>query len=69
MNVLHQVARPFKTPAAAEGVHGKDMWLDNDDVRPLKLKDRTWTATTYFTFWFSAASSVSLQDITPVVNL
>ncbi|KKY20788.1 putative uridine permease [Phaeomoniella chlamydospora] len=43
----------------AEEVHGKDSWLDNDDLRPLKLKDRTWTAVTYFTFWFSAAATVS----------
>ena len=43
----------------AEEVKGKDVWLDNDDLRPLKLKDRTWTQLTYFTFWFSAAATVS----------
>ncbi|KAJ9148927.1 NCS1 nucleoside transporter [Pleurostoma richardsiae] len=43
----------------AEEVHGKDAFLDNDDLRPLKLKDRTWTRVTYFTFWFSATATVS----------
>lgn len=43
----------------AEDVHGANVWLDNDDLRPLKLKDRTWTAVTYLTFWFSAAATVS----------
>lgn len=43
----------------AKEVHGKNIWLDNDDLRPLKLKDRTWTSVTYFTFWFSAAATVS----------
>ncbi|KAK9342067.1 permease for cytosine/purines, uracil, thiamine, allantoin-domain-containing protein [Lipomyces starkeyi] len=43
----------------AEGAKGKDIWLDNDDLRPLKLDDRTWTNNTYFTFWFSAAATVS----------
>ena len=43
----------------AEDVKGKDIWLVNDDVKPLKLRDRTWTGLTYFTFWFSAAATVS----------
>lgn len=43
----------------AEDVHGKDALLDNDDIRPLKLSDRTWTHWTYFTFWFSATATVS----------
>ena len=43
----------------AEEVKGKNVLLDNDDIRPLKLKDRTWTGYTYFTFWFSAAATVS----------
>lgn len=42
----------------ADGVHGKDAFLDNDDLRPLKLKDRTWDQWTYFTFWFSATATV-----------
>lgn len=33
--------------------------LDNDDLRPLKVKDRTWGFWTYLTFWFSAASSAA----------
>lgn len=41
----------------SENIHGKDAWLDNDDIRPLALKDRTWTQTTYFTFWFSAVAT------------
>ena len=40
-----------------EGVHGRDALLDNDDIRPLALKDRTWTTRTYFTFWFSAVAT------------
>lgn len=32
-------------------------FLENDDIRPLRLEDRTWTQTTYFTFWFSAAAT------------
>lgn len=36
-------------------VHGKDNWLDNDDIRPLRLADRTWNIWTYLTFWFSAS--------------
>jgi NCS1 family nucleobase:cation symporter-1 len=40
---------------AAQNVHGKDIWLDNDDIRPLKLADRTWNLWTYLTFWFSAS--------------
>lgn len=39
----------------AENVLGEDMWLDNDDIRPLKLADRTWNLWTYLTFWFSAS--------------
>jgi NCS1 family nucleobase:cation symporter-1 len=42
-----------------ENVHGEDIWLDNDDVRPLKLADRTWNLWTYLTFWFSATATVS----------
>ncbi|KEF56084.1 uncharacterized protein A1O9_07665 [Exophiala aquamarina CBS 119918] len=43
----------------AEGVDARDAWLDNDDIRPLALKDRTWSQTTYFTFWFSAVATVA----------
>jgi NCS1 family nucleobase:cation symporter-1 len=43
----------------AEGVNGKDALLINDDIRPLKLEDRTWGQLTYLTFWFSAAATVS----------
>lgn len=41
----------------AEGVDARDAWLDNDDIRPLALKDRTWSQKTYFTFWFSAVAT------------
>ncbi|KIW49421.1 hypothetical protein PV05_11101 [Exophiala xenobiotica] len=51
--------RPHLVAEGAEEIKGKDIWLDNDDLRPLKLKDRTWTATTYFVFWFSATATVS----------
>ncbi|KAI9738590.1 MAG: hypothetical protein M1834_008094 [Cirrosporium novae-zelandiae] len=47
------------TAKGAETTAGKDVWLDNDDLRPLALKDRTWTRLTYFTFWFSATATVS----------
>ncbi|EXJ88749.1 hypothetical protein A1O1_05681 [Capronia coronata CBS 617.96] len=43
----------------AENVNKKDAWLDNDDIRPLALKDRTWTQLTYFVFWISANASVA----------
>lgn len=45
--------------AGAENLTGKDVFLDNDDLRPLKLADRTWTKWTYLTFWFSAVATVS----------
>lgn len=41
----------------AEEAKGLNALLDNDDIRPLALKDRTWTGYTYFTFWFSAAAT------------
>ncbi|QSZ37658.1 hypothetical protein DSL72_008757 [Monilinia vaccinii-corymbosi] len=48
----------FEVQGTAD-VHGKDNWLGNDDIRPLKLADRTWSIWTYLTFWFSATSTVS----------
>jgi nucleobase:cation symporter-1, NCS1 family len=42
-----------------DGVEGRDQWLDNDDLRPLSVADRTWTQKTYFTFWFSAVATVA----------
>lgn len=57
--------RPTLVAKGAEEVKGKDIWLDNDDLRPLKLKDRTWTQVTYFTFWFSAAATVSNWFVSP----
>ena len=29
------------------------------DIKPLPVEERTWTATTYFCFWFSAVATVS----------
>lgn len=46
----------------AEGVDARDAWLDNDDIRPLALKDRRWSQTTYFTFWFSAVATGEKAD-------
>ncbi|TDZ38997.1 Uridine permease [Colletotrichum trifolii] len=48
-------------PAAAgtSDLDGREALLSNDDIRPLKLADRTWTKYTYFTFWFSAVATVS----------
>ncbi|KAL4884893.1 permease for cytosine/purines, uracil, thiamine, allantoin-domain-containing protein [Aspergillus karnatakaensis] len=33
--------------------------IDNDSIRPTRLKDRRWTQLTYMTFWFSAVANVS----------
>ncbi|KAJ1327368.1 nucleobase:cation symporter-1 NCS1 family [Microdochium nivale] len=52
--------RSFSLAAAgAQDIKGKKLTLDNDDLRPLKLADRTWTYWTYFTFWFSAVATVT----------
>ncbi|KAH8771578.1 permease for cytosine/purines, uracil, thiamine, allantoin-domain-containing protein [Hyaloscypha sp. PMI_1271] len=53
------IPAPHFQAKGAENVHGEDMWLDNDDIRPLKLADRTWNLWTYLTFWFSATATVS----------
>lgn len=50
-----KIPSPHLKAKGAEDVHGEDMWLDNDDIRPLKLVDRTWNMWTYLTFWFSAS--------------
>ncbi|KAE8154529.1 permease for cytosine/purines, uracil, thiamine, allantoin-domain-containing protein [Aspergillus avenaceus] len=34
-------------------------FLDNDSIRPTRVKDRTWTHITYLAFWFSASANVS----------
>ena len=36
------IPAPHLQAKGAENVRGEDMWLDNDDIRPLKLSDRTW---------------------------
>jgi NCS1 family nucleobase:cation symporter-1 len=33
--------------------------LDNDDIRPVRVKDRTWTQATFIVFWFSATATVN----------
>ncbi|TVY68695.1 Uridine permease, partial [Lachnellula suecica] len=53
------IPAPSWTAKGAENMKGEDMWLDNDDIRPLKLADRTWNLWTYLTFWFSATATVS----------
>ena len=35
------VPAPHLQAKAAQNVPGKDIWLDNDDIRPLKLADQT----------------------------
>lgn len=64
-NLLGVLRRKLRNPHfEAKGtadVHGKDNWLDNDDIRPLKLADRTWNVWTYLTFWFSASMSTVLS--------
>lgn len=32
----------------------RHQWLDNDDLRPIPVWDRTYTWKTYFWFWLSA---------------
>ncbi|KAL5319416.1 hypothetical protein ACEPPN_012468 [Leptodophora sp. 'Broadleaf-Isolate-01'] len=57
-NVIRRIREGIPTPhlkaKGAEDVAPADKWLDNDDIRPLKLADRTWNLWTYLTFWFSA---------------
>ncbi|KAF4635571.1 hypothetical protein G7Y89_g2522 [Cudoniella acicularis] len=53
------VPPPHLKAEGTENAHGEDVWLDNDDVRPLKLTDRTWNLWAYLTFWFSATATVS----------
>lgn len=57
------ISTPHLQAKGAENVRGEDMWLDNDDIRPLKLSDRSWGAWTYFTFWFSASELGQLSRI------
>ncbi|KAF7879756.1 uncharacterized protein EAF02_007926 [Botrytis sinoallii] len=60
-NLFGVLRRKLRNPhfeaKGTANVHGKDNWLDNDDIRPLKLADRTWNVLTYLTFWFSASKS------------
>ncbi|KAH9217600.1 putative uridine permease [Leptodontidium sp. 2 PMI_412] len=62
-NVIRRIREGIPTPhlkaKGAEDVAPADKWLDNDDIRPLKLADRTWNLWTYLTFWFSAVATVS----------
>ncbi|EJT80813.1 hypothetical protein GGTG_00807 [Gaeumannomyces tritici R3-111a-1] len=46
-------------PPGADEVRGRDALLDNEDLRPLRLADRTWGFWTYCTFWFSAVATVT----------
>ncbi|KAI8812249.1 uridine permease [Cladochytrium replicatum] len=43
----------------AEQLNGMKAFLDNEDLRPIKKEDRTWTQWTYLTFWFSAVATIS----------
>jgi NCS1 family nucleobase:cation symporter-1 len=45
--LVRRLKEGFGSAKGAENVHGEDMWLDNDDIRPLKLEDRTWSLWTY----------------------
>lgn len=53
--VRDSLRNPHFEANGAENLHGEDKWLDNDDIRPLRLADRTWNLWTYLTFWFSAS--------------
>lgn len=66
MGIFDNISRPtmgifdnfsLTVKGAGEG-SSKDVLLVNDDIRPLKLEDRTWTRLTYLTFWFSATATV-----------
>ena len=57
------IPAPHLQAKGAENVRGEDMWLDNDDIRPLKLSDRTWNLWTYLTFWFSASEFIYLHPM------
>ncbi|KAK2001067.1 NCS1 nucleoside transporter [Colletotrichum falcatum] len=57
MGLLNRIRVP--QAAGAAEVQGRDAFLDNDDLRPLKLADRKWTNWTYTIFWFSATATVS----------
>lgn len=49
------IPAPHLQAEGTEDLHGEDIWLDNDDIRPLKLTDRTWNLWTYLAIWFSAS--------------
>lgn len=53
-------AGSLKSRLAVKGSQENE-WLDNDDIRPLALKDRTWSVKTYFVFWFSAAATGEIK--------
>ncbi|KAI9641194.1 hypothetical protein NHQ30_009994 [Ciborinia camelliae] len=54
--VLRQKLRnPHFEAKGTEDVHGKDNWLDNDDIRPLKLADPSTVST-----WYAASSAQAL---------
>ncbi|KZT30186.1 hypothetical protein NEOLEDRAFT_1127086 [Neolentinus lepideus HHB14362 ss-1] len=45
----------FETKEYREGrCENRHQWLDNDDLRPIPVQDRTYTWRTYFWFWLSA---------------
>jgi cytosine/uracil/thiamine/allantoin permease len=56
-NMLAAVRNLKWAASGTDGSHGKADFLENDDIRPLKLQDRTWGQVTYFTFWFSAMAT------------
>ncbi|PQE13877.1 NCS1 nucleoside transporter protein [Rutstroemia sp. NJR-2017a BBW] len=57
--VRNTLRNPHLKARRADVVRVSDGWLDSDDIRPLRLADRTWDVWTYLTFWFSATSTVS----------
>lgn len=47
-----RLTEELKRRLAAKGteeIDGRNVWLDNDDIRPLAVKDRTWSQKAYFT--------------------
>lgn len=53
MSVLRQLV----VSSSAPGTHSK--WLDNPDLRPTPVRNRTWGFYTYSWFWLAAAANLS----------
>lgn len=59
MGVVSRFRAGLPTPHLHAAAGSDEVFLDNDDIRPLTLANRTWTGRTYLTFWFSATATVA----------